>query len=90
MTYTSGAGMYMYMYLCVCVCVCRIDERHRPVRLRKVVLSYPSSGSGFKFNLSLNYRLSGVIQTYSEQKPSLVVGTAEKKTFSSIIPCSNL
>lgn len=44
------------------------------MRLRKVVLSYPSSSSDFKFNLSLNYRISGVIHTYSDQKPSLVVG----------------
>lgn len=52
----------------------RIDESHRPVRLRKVVLGYPSSSSDFKFNLSLNYRISGVIHTYSDQKPCLVVG----------------
>lgn len=53
----------------------RIDESHRPVRLRRVVLGYPSSSSDFKFNLSLNYRIGAVIHTYSDQKPSLVVGT---------------
>ena len=52
---------------------CSIDESHRPVRLRRVVLGYPNSNSEFKFDLSLNYRVSGVIQCYSEQKPSLVV-----------------
>ena len=52
---------------------CSIDESHRPVRLRKVVLGYPDSSSDFKFDLSLNYRLSGVIHTYSDDKPTLVV-----------------
>ena len=50
-----------------------IDDRFRPVRLRKVVLGYPDANSEFKFDLSLNYRLSGVIQCYSDQKPTLVV-----------------
>ncbi|CAI8023476.1 Probable ATP-dependent DNA helicase HFM1, partial [Geodia barretti] len=58
----------------------RIDECHRPVRLRKVVLSYPSSTSDFKFNLSLNYRLSSVIHTYSDQKPCLVFCATRKGT----------
>ena len=52
---------------------CSIDESHRPVRLRRVVLGYPDANSEFKFDLSLNYRLSGVIQCYSDQKPTLVV-----------------
>ena len=43
------------------------------MRLRKVVLGYPDSSSDFKFDLSLNYRLSGVIHTYSDDKPTLVV-----------------
>ena len=51
----------------------RIDESHRPVRLRRVVLGYHDANSEFKFDLSLNYRLSGVIQCYSDQKPTLVV-----------------
>ena len=37
------------------------------------MLGYPDANSEFKFDLSLNYRLSGVIQCYSDQKPSLVV-----------------
>ena len=43
------------------------------MRLRKVVLGYPDSNSDFKFDLSLNYRLSGIIHTYSDDKPTLVV-----------------
>ena len=50
-----------------------IDESHRPVRLRRVVLGYPNASTEFKFDLSLNYRLGGVIQLYSDQKPTLVV-----------------
>ncbi|XP_022085821.1 probable ATP-dependent DNA helicase HFM1 [Acanthaster planci] len=58
----------------------RIDECHRPVKLRKVVLSYPCSErqSEFRFDLSLNYRLSGVIHTYSDQKPTLVFCATRK------------
>ena len=53
----------------------RMDDSHRPVKLRKVVLGFQCSEnqSEFKFDLSLNYKLSGVIQTYSDQKPTLVV-----------------
>ena len=50
-----------------------IDESHRPVQLHRVVLGYPDAATDFKFNLSLNYKLSAVIQSYSEQKPTLVV-----------------
>lgn len=54
---------------------CRMDESLRPVRLRKVVLGYPSSEntSEFRFDLTLNYKLASAILTYSEQKPTLVV-----------------
>ncbi|XP_041453765.1 probable ATP-dependent DNA helicase HFM1 [Lytechinus variegatus] len=58
----------------------KFDDNHRPVKLRKVVLGYPCSEnfSEFKFDLSLNYKLSGVIQTYSENKPSLVFCATRK------------
>ncbi|XP_071476850.1 probable ATP-dependent DNA helicase HFM1 [Diadema antillarum] len=58
----------------------RFDDSHRPVKLRKVVLGYPCSEnfSDFKFDLSLNYKLSGVIQTYSENKPTLVFCATRK------------
>lgn len=53
----------------------RMDESFRPVRLRKVVLGYPCSENitGFRFDLTLSYKLARVIQTYSEEKPTLVV-----------------
>ena len=43
------------------------------------MLGYPDANSEFKFDLSLNYRLSGVIQCYSDQKPTLVVCGGEGK-----------
>lgn len=56
------------------VCL-KMDERHRPVKLRKVVLGFPSSDNQteFKFDLTLNYKIASIIQTYSDQKPTLVV-----------------
>lgn len=52
-----------------------MDDSHRPVKLRKVVLGFPRGNnfSDFRFDLSLNYKLSGIIQTYSDRKPTLVV-----------------
>jgi len=52
-----------------------MDDSHRPVKLRKVVLGFPKRNnySDFQFDLSLNYKLSGIIQTYSDQKPTIVV-----------------
>ncbi|XP_013384284.1 probable ATP-dependent DNA helicase HFM1 [Lingula anatina] len=58
----------------------KMDDSHRPVKLRKVVLGYPCTGnqSEFRFDLSLNYKLSSVIQTYAEQKPTLVFCATRK------------
>lgn len=52
-----------------------MDDSHRPVKLRKVVLGFPKGNnfSDFRFDLSLNYKLSGIIQTYSDRKPTLAV-----------------
>lgn len=56
------------------VCL-KMDESHRPVRLQKVILGFPCSSNQteFKFDLALNYKVYGVIRTYSDQKPTLVV-----------------
>ncbi|XP_066451097.1 probable ATP-dependent DNA helicase HFM1 [Eleutherodactylus coqui] len=58
----------------------KMDESHRPVKLRKVVLGFPSSinQTEFKFDLTLNYKIAGVIQTYSDQKPTLVFCSTRK------------
>ncbi|XP_078418024.1 putative ATP-dependent DNA helicase HFM1 [Cetorhinus maximus] len=58
----------------------KIDESYRPVKLRKVVLGFPCSNTqtAFKYDLSLNYKIAGVIQTYSEQKPTLVFCATRK------------
>lgn len=52
-----------------------LGDEYRPVALRKIVLGYPytEKQSDFKFDLALNYKLSNIIQTYSENKPTLVV-----------------
>ncbi|RXM97898.1 putative ATP-dependent DNA helicase HFM1, partial [Acipenser ruthenus] len=57
-----------------------MDETHRPVKLRKVVLGFPCSGNQteFKFDLSLNYKMASIIQTYSDQKPTLVFCATRK------------
>ncbi|KAM4642183.1 putative ATP-dependent DNA helicase HFM1 [Discoglossus pictus] len=58
----------------------KIDETHRPVKLRKVVLGFPCSQNQteFKFDLTLNYKIAGVIQTYSDRKPTLVFCATRK------------
>uniref|UniRef100_A0AAV2JRF2 DNA 3'-5' helicase n=1 Tax=Knipowitschia caucasica TaxID=637954 RepID=A0AAV2JRF2_KNICA len=66
---TNGSATYLNM-----------DESHRPVKLRKVVLGFPCSSSQteFKFDLTLNYKMANIIQTYSEHKPTLVFCTTRK------------
>ncbi|XP_042322051.1 probable ATP-dependent DNA helicase HFM1 isoform X2 [Sceloporus undulatus] len=61
------------------VCL-KIDERYRPVKLHKVVLGFPCSSNQteFKFDLTLNYKVASVIQTYSEQRPTLVFCATRK------------
>ncbi|XP_068878910.1 probable ATP-dependent DNA helicase HFM1 isoform X6 [Aphelocoma coerulescens] len=61
------------------VCL-RIDEDQRPVKLRKIVLGFPCSDNQteFKFDLTLNYKIASIIQTYSEQKPALVFCATRK------------
>ncbi|XP_062607353.1 probable ATP-dependent DNA helicase HFM1 [Saccostrea cucullata] len=60
-----------------------MDDSFRPVRLRKVVLGFPfdeNKGSDFQFDMSLNYRLPRIINTYSENKPTLVFCSTRKST----------
>ncbi|XP_011405054.1 PREDICTED: probable ATP-dependent DNA helicase HFM1 [Amphimedon queenslandica] len=57
-----------------------IDDSHRPVQLRRVVLGFPDASTEFKFDLSLNYKISGIIQCYSDQKPTLVFCATRKGT----------
>ncbi|KAM7400961.1 hypothetical protein PAMA_005250 [Pampus argenteus] len=57
-----------------------LDDSYRPVKLRKVVLGFPCSPNQteFKFDLSLNYKMASIIQTYSDQKPALVFCSTRK------------
>ncbi|NXV71969.1 HFM1 helicase, partial [Atlantisia rogersi] len=61
------------------VCL-KIEEDQRPVKLRKIVLGFPCSDNQteFKFDLTLNYKIASIIQTYSEQKPALVFCATRK------------
>ncbi|NXY53354.1 HFM1 helicase, partial [Callaeas wilsoni] len=61
------------------VCL-KIDEDQRPVKLHKIVLGFPCSDNQteFKFDLTLNYKIASIIQTYSEQKPALVFCATRK------------
>lgn len=54
---------------------CSLGEEYRPVKLRKIVLGYPCSDkqTDFKFDFGLNYKLSNIVQTYSENRPTLIV-----------------
>jgi ATP-dependent DNA helicase HFM1/MER3 len=55
--------------------VFRIDDIHRPVPIKKVVLTFPcpQKVSDFCFDLKLNYKLGDVINKYSNDKPTLIV-----------------
>ncbi|XP_024124379.1 probable ATP-dependent DNA helicase HFM1 isoform X2 [Oryzias melastigma] len=57
-----------------------MNESHRPVKLRKVVLGFPCNPNQteFKFDLSLSYKMANIIQTYSDQKPALVFCSTRK------------
>ncbi|KAL4219964.1 ATP-dependent DNA helicase MER3 [Mactra antiquata] len=57
------------------------DDSARPVRLRKVVLGYHFSEgkrSEFQFDISLSYKLSGIINTYNDNKPTLIFCATRK------------
>ncbi|KAI4874988.1 hypothetical protein NFI96_017657 [Prochilodus magdalenae] len=64
---------------CPATCL-EMDESHRPVKLRKVVLGFPcgNNQNEFRFDLSLSYKMAGIIQTYSDQKPTLVFCSTRK------------
>jgi hypothetical protein len=53
----------------------RIDDSHRPVPIKKIVVTYqcPASVSDFCFDLKLNYKLADIVEKYSNDKPTLIV-----------------
>lgn len=54
--------------------VLSFPDSMRPVPLKTHVMAYPMNGkNGFKFDFSLNYKLSEIISRHSENKPSLIV-----------------
>ncbi|XP_071110692.1 probable ATP-dependent DNA helicase HFM1 [Haliotis cracherodii] len=58
----------------------KLGEKYRPVRLQKIVIGYPfkPGSSDFRFDMNLAYRLKSVIETYSNNKPSLVFCSSRK------------
>ncbi|XP_055335336.1 probable ATP-dependent DNA helicase HFM1 [Paramacrobiotus metropolitanus] len=60
----------------------KIGDGSRPVKLQKVVLGYHAAKncSEFKFDMSLNYKLAGVVEQYSQKKPTLVFCSTRKGT----------
>ena len=61
--------------------VCSFGEEFRPVKLKKVVLSYPKiSTNTFAFDHALNYKLLKIIDEHSEKKPTLVFCNTRKAT----------
>lgn len=65
----------------------RLSEDLRPVKLRKIVIGYSflQHWSEFQFDMSLSYKLMGVINHFSEGKPSLVV-IVYKKNLTYYVP----
>jgi ATP-dependent DNA helicase HFM1/MER3 len=56
--------------------ICRqFGEEYRPVPLRKFVLGFPTSKSPYTFEYGLAYKLRGIIDTYSDKQPTLIVTT---------------
>lgn len=62
------------------LCKKRINEDYRPVKLEKFVIgyNYGKDMTEFKFDMTLNYKLSGIIRKYSNGKPTLIVRNRNK------------
>jgi ATP-dependent DNA helicase HFM1/MER3 len=58
----------------------KLNENYRPVVLEKVVIGYPCSTSNFIFDMSLCYKLSDIIDKYSNMKPTLIFCATRKGT----------
>ena len=52
-----------------------MNEAYRPVKVRKIVQGYycAPDTTDFRFEMSLNYKVAQVIQSYSNNKPTLIV-----------------
>ncbi|XP_041348113.1 probable ATP-dependent DNA helicase HFM1 [Gigantopelta aegis] len=58
----------------------KLDEKYRPVHLQKIVIGYPfkEGFSEFRFDMNLAYKLKGIIDAYSEHKPTLIFCSSRK------------
>ncbi|KAL3273410.1 hypothetical protein HHI36_014856 [Cryptolaemus montrouzieri] len=66
-------------WLCGAKCF-SFDDSIRPVKLNTIVMgySYSRACSPFKFDITLNYKLSGLILKYSNGKPTLIFCSTRK------------
>ena len=55
-------------------------EEYRPVKINKIVLGFKTSNNPYTFEKMLNYKLTEVIRTYSEDKGALVFCQTQKGT----------
>ncbi|XP_035226708.1 probable ATP-dependent DNA helicase HFM1 [Stegodyphus dumicola] len=69
----------------------KLEENLRPVHLKKFVIGYPCPDhmSEFRFDLMLSYKLSHVIHSYSEKKPTLVFCATRKSVMQTACIVSN-
>ena len=53
----------------------KLDEKYRPVHLQKLIIGYhfKEGFSEFRFDMNLAYKLKGIIDAYSDHKPTLIV-----------------
>ncbi|XP_017478846.1 PREDICTED: probable ATP-dependent DNA helicase HFM1, partial [Rhagoletis zephyria] len=58
------------------------SDADRPVPLEKYVLGFNSCLRGFKFDMSLNYKLMGILRKYSECKATLISRKSDYDGFS--------
>jgi len=59
-----------------------MGENYRPVKLTRHVYGYNfySGSNEFKFDMSLNYKLPEILRRHSNNRPSLIVSTANQYT----------
>ncbi|XP_054729018.1 probable ATP-dependent DNA helicase HFM1 isoform X1 [Anastrepha obliqua] len=54
------------------------SDSDRPVPLERHVLGFNSCMRGFKFDMTLNYKLTGILQKYSDRKATLIFCNCRK------------
>ncbi|KAF1743884.1 hypothetical protein MXB_843, partial [Myxobolus squamalis] len=60
----------------------RFNDDYKSVKVNRIVLGYPQkdSTSAFSFDIGLNFKLKHIIQSYSNNKPTLIFCSTRKGT----------